>query len=522
MSGSNAKRLIGAALALVMLLACAACGSTSGGSAATAAPAGTAAPSAGTQKTELNIRIPDGFSTLDPDNWTLDSDCRMCYQIYETLYALADDNSEVPVLATGYTVSDDGLTYVFTLRDGVTFSNGDKLTATDAAYSIERAKSSAYLSSNVSTVDTAVADDAAGTVTVTLTTPTPGLISGLSYIMIVDKAYTEANKDANGLLGFNACGTGPYMLKDYTQDVSVTLEANPNYWGEAPSIQTLNFLLIVDENTALSAFEAGELDLSRFATPGWTQLKADTNYNTAELTTNHVTYLILNTQKAPFDNEQVRQAIACALNRDDIITMAMDGLATPTYTVVTPLMVGYAEIEPQFTYDTARAKELLTQAGYPDGLDIGEIATLSGTYFDDVAQVVQQQLADAGITATVTGYETNTMISNCLGGNFGMAVMGQTDTYDMSWLATYYNSAYIGAMNMARYSDPEMDDLLNQAGVCMDPDARIALYKTILEKADTVCAYLPLFNKIQCIGWAKGLSYVPSVRLERYADCSWS
>jgi peptide/nickel transport system substrate-binding protein len=515
MSASNGKRIVAGALALIMLTACSACGSTASTSA-------TASQSADAQKTELNIRIPDSFSTLDPDNWNLDSDFRMCYQIYEPLYALDENNKEIPVLATGYKMSDDGMSCVFTLRSDVSFSNGDKMTATDVAYSIERAKKSSYIANDVATVDSATADDTANTVTLKLTAPSPNLIEGLSFVLIVDKKFVEANQDSNGQLGFKTCGTGPYMLKDYKQDVSVTMEANPNYRDGAPAIKTLNFMLIVDENTALTAFQAGELDIARFNTPSWSDIKADSKYKTAELTTNHVTYMVMNTTKAPFDNKLVREAIACAINRDDVISMAMDGLAKPTYTVATSLMVGYADITPSCTYDTARAKELLTQAGYPNGLDIGEIQDLSGTYFADVAEVVQQQLAAVGITCTLSSLEANTMISNCMSGNFGMATMGQTNTYDMSWIDTYYSTASIGAMNMAQYSNKDLDALLAKADVCMDPQQRTALYKNILETVDAECIYLPLFNKIQCMAWNANLNYTPSVRAESYADCSWS
>ncbi|MDD6188781.1 MAG: ABC transporter substrate-binding protein [Clostridiales bacterium] len=510
------KKMLAFLMAALMLVSLAACGSKN-----TQGSNGTNSTN-GTAKTELNVRIPDAFSTLDPHGWNLDSDFRLCYQIYEPLYAVDDATNEIPVLATGYTISEEGTSYVFTIRDDVYFTNGDKLSASDVKFSIERAKASAYLAQDVATVDTVEADDAANTVTVNLTEPTPGLIEGLSYVLIANKKFVEENQDENGLLGFKACGTGPYMLKEYTQDVSVTMEANPNYRDGAPAIPTLKFHLIVDENTALTAFQAGEIDIARLNTTNWNNLKADSNYQTAELTTNHVTYIIMNVQKAPFDNQLVREAIACAVNREDMIAMVMDGQAKPTYTVVTPLMVGYAEIEPDYTYNTERAKELLAQAGYPNGLDVGEIQALSGTYFADAAVVLQQQLAEVGITCTISNLEANTLIANCMGGNFGMATMGQTNTYDMSWFATYYTTENIGGMNMAQYSNADIDAKIEAANICMDPKERIAMYKEIMETLDEECIYLPLYNKVTCMAWAKGLNYTPTVRMESYSRCSWN
>ena len=517
------KKVLAFAFALVMLFACVACGgnnsgnSNNGNNSSSDSNSGDAAV-----KDSLNIRIPDEFYTLDPHNWSLDSDFTMIYQIYEPLIRLDDESNEIPVLATGYTMAEDGSSCTFTLAEGVTFSNGDVMTATDVQYSFERTKASAYQSSLVDTVESVTADDAANTVTVNFSTPTPGFIDSVSKILVVNKAFTEANMDENGMLGFNVCGTGPYTLKEYTRDASVTLEVNPNFRGEAPSIKTLTFHLITDENTAFTALKAGDLDIARLDSANWNSLAGDPNYQTGAVLSNHVTYMVMNVTKAPFDNPLVRQAIACATNRDDIIAMTQDGMAVPTYTVATSQMVGYAEIEPQFTYDVDRAKDLLTQAGYPNGLDIGEIQVLAGTYFADVAVVLQQQLAAVGITSTITSLDGNALIANCFGGNFGMATMGQTNMYDMSWVDTYYSSSQIGSMNMAAYSNAEMDSMLAAAGSCMDPDERVAMYKEILEKADEECAYLCLFNKTTGHAWAKDLNYTPTARTAYYADCSWN
>lgn len=509
------KKIAGLLLAVVMLLSLAACG-TSGDSGAAATDG------AASSATELNIRIPDSFTTLDPHNWVLDSDFRTCYQVYEPLYRMDDDGNEVPVLATGYTVSDDSLAYTFTLRDDAFFTNGEQLTASDVKFSIERAMGSNYVSAYITTVTSVDADDAAGTVTLNLSEPTPGLVQGLMYVLIANQDFVEANVDENGSLGFNACGTGAYMLDSYTQDVSVTLVANPDYRDGAPSVGKLNFLLVVDDNTAVMALQSGDLDIASLSASSWSLATSDSSLQTKELTSNHVTYLVFNTTASPFDNQLLREAIACAVNRDDIITMAMDGMAVPTYSVVTDMMVGYAEIEPDYTYDVDRAKALLAEAGYPNGIDIGEIQTLSGTYFADVAVVVQQQLAEVGITCTISSLEANTVVSNAMSGSFTLLTMGQTNSGDMSWLGSYYTTPYIGSMNMAGYSSEDIDSAIAAANACMDPDERVELYRSILETLDEQCVYLPLFNKVRCIAWNGSLTYSPSVRVDRFADCSWN
>ena len=509
------RRLGALLLASALAVFCTGCGA--GGDASSA---DTGSESA--KRTDLSIRIQDAFSTLDPQNWSLNSDQRLCSQIYEPLYRIDDDGEEIPVLATAYKISDDGKTVVFTLRDGVAFSNGDKLTASDVKFSIERTKKSAYLSTNVATVSSVDANDGAGTVTVNLSAPTPGIIGNLSSVSVVNQKYVEEKQDEKGLLGFNACGTGPYVAGDYTLDDHITLTANPDYRDGEASVKTLTFHVIKDENTAVTALQAGELDVAALSTSNWDSLKDSPDLRTQELTANHVTYLILNTEKAPFDNKLVRQAVASAVNRDDIIAMAMGGRATPTYTLATHFMTGYAEIEPKFTYDPDRAKELLAQAGYPNGLDIGETLTLSGAYFEDVMEVVQQELAAVGITCTISGLEANTMINNCLTGSFTMADLGQTNTNDMTWLSTYYATDMINTMNMARYSNADVDAQLGQAAVNMDPAARSALYKKILEAVEEDSAYIPLFNGIKCVAWAADLNYTPQITSDLFYGCNWN
>lgn len=473
----------------------------------------------------LRIRIPDSFATLDPQGWALDTDRMLCRQVYEPLVDVHDDTTENLILATGYTISEDGKSYTFSLQEGVTFSNGDPMTASDVKFSIERAKNSSYLSSMLTLVESVTADDAANTVTVTMPTAAPGLIEGLAYVYIVNQSFVEANEDETGFLGFKTCGTGPYVLKDYTQDVSLTFEKNPTYWGTPANIGTLEFLLVIDENTALTAFQAGELDVAKFVTSSqnWANLKANPAAATVELATNHVTYFIFNMNQAPFDNLLVRQAIACAASRDDMIIFSMDGFASPAYTVATPLMTGYAEIEPSCTYDPDRAAALLAEAGYPNGQGLEfELQTLAGTYFEDCAVALQGSLQMLGINCNVVPLEANTLIANGMGGSFQMLTLGQTNTYDMNWIATYYASENIGSLNMAQYSNPEIDAKIAEAQICTNPEARIAMYKEILETADAACAYLPVFNKTMCVGWNANLDYVHTVHeVQNYALASW-
>ena len=472
-------------------------------------------------RTDLNLRISDAFSTVDPHNLSLNSDIMLSRQVYEPLYWINDEGEEIPMLATEYSVSEDGLTWTFQLREGVTFQNGDPLTAQDVVYSYERCFDNAYMQEKVEAIDSVTAPDDS-TVEMHLKYQFSPLMEKIAAIGIVSQSFAEANMDDQGLLGFNACGTGAYSVKEAIPDVSITLEAYSGYWGGEAPIKTLNFEQITDETTAVTAFEAGEIDVMSIPSANWTQISESGQYNTDSRPSNHVVYLIFNTEAAPFDNRELRQAIAYAINREDIIAVAADGLADPATSLATSYMLGYTEDHMTYEYDPEKAKELLAEAGYPDGLDIGSMKTMSGSYFEKVMQVVQSQLAEIGITSTIEGMDGNSLVEDCITGNFTLADMGQNLSLDYDFLKTYFNEEYINGLNMARVSDSQIQELFEQGASTTDREERLAIYQEIEDLTQELCAYVPLYNLQTTTAWNKDLNYTPSVTGVLYKDCSWN
>lgn len=472
-------------------------------------------------RTDLNLRISDAFSTVDPHNLSLNSDIMLSRQVYEPLYWINDEGEEIPMLATEYSVSEDGLTWTFQLREGVTFQNGDPLTAQDVVYSYERCFDNAYMQEKVEAIDSVTAPDDS-TVEMHLKYQFSPLMKKIAAIGIVSQSFAEANMDDQGLLGFNACGTGAYSVKEAIPDVSITLEAYSGYWGGEAPIKTLNFEQITDETTAVTAFEAGEIDVMSIPSANWAQISESGQYNTDSRPSNHVVYLIFNTEAAPFDNRELRQAIAYAINREDIIAVAADGLADPATSLATSYMLGYTEDHMTYEYDPEKAKELLAEAGYPDGLDIGSMKTMSGSYFEKVMQVVQSQLAEIGITSTIEGMDGNSLVEDCITGNFTLADMGQNLSLDYDFLKTYFNEEYINGLNMARVSDSQIQELFEQGASTTDREERLAIYQEIEDLTQELCAYVPLYNLQTTTAWNKDLNYTPSVTGVLYKDCSWN
>lgn len=469
------------------------------------------------RRTDLNMSLPEAPGTLDPHYSSLIAESTLEKQIYEPLVRIVDDGQEVPLLASSYSVSDDGLVYTFEIRQGVRFHNGEELKASDVVFTFERAKQSPYLMSATEAIASVEAADDY-TFVMTLSRPYGPIMQYLDSILIInEKHYNEVGNDA---LALDPCGTGPYTLKDFQSAVSVSMEAFPDYWqGEAP-IKSLNWKIITDASTSLIAFEAGELDYVGVPSASWADMQQDDRYVTEATSGLSVVFMMMNTEIAPFDNKQVRQAVNYALNKEDVCLMAMDGLGAPAYTLANPELVAGATTDcPTYSYDPEKAKALLAEAGYPDGLDAGSLKTTAGT-MEKVSQVIQSNLATAGINISLEIVELTTFSTDLSGGNYTLGITAASIGYDFSMYSIAYMSQSIGSFNFARYNNPEVDALFAQALSTADNTERNELYKEITNIIQEDAVYAPVLFPSGGVAYQKDLNYV-SGRGHVFYEWSW-
>ena len=200
-----------------------------------------------------------------------------------------------------------------------------------------------------------------------------------------------------------------------------------------------------------------------------------------------------------------------------VICLVVTAALAAVYGVANPII----QENDKKTADANRT-ELLAEAGYLDGLDIGSMKTMSGSYFEKVMQVVQSQLAEIGITNTIEGMDGNSLVEDCITGNFTLADMGQNLSLDYDFLKTYFNEEYINGLNMARVSDSQIQELFEQGASTTDREERLAIYQEIEDLTQELCAYVPLYNLQTTTAWNKDLNYTPSVTGVLYKDCSWN
>ncbi|MGD9739678.1 MAG: ABC transporter substrate-binding protein [Bauldia sp.] len=316
--------------------------------------------------------------------------------VYEGLFRLTDAGAVEPLLAANTAVSEDGLTYTFTLQPGVTFHSGDPLTAADVKYSIERVTAETSQSSRRSSLagitDIRVIDDL--TVEVDLAQRSIALPYNLSYVWIVN--------DAAGDITAAEDGTGPYQLAEWRRGSALALDRFDGYWGEAPTNGSVVFTYFTDASALNNALLTGAIDIiPSVQSPDSLALFAgnpDFTVTEGQSTTKLV--LAYNDRVAPFDNADVRRAIARAIDNAALLRAVWGDYGTLIGSFVPPTDPWYVDLTDVNAYDPASARELLAAAGYPDGFTF----TLDTPNYDPhplAAQFIQAALAEIGVTAEI-------------------------------------------------------------------------------------------------------------------------
>ena len=411
--------------------------------------------------------------SLDPYQMTAAGTREVLFNVYEGLVKPDATGEFIPAVASDYSVSEDGLTYTFPLREGVTFHNGAPVTAEDVLYSYETCAAStgedalAAALSSVSSVDV----DEAGAVVITLTEAMPDFLSYVSMVHISPKDYPDQAK--------SPVGTGPFKFVSRSAQESLVLEKFPEYWGDAAYLDKVTFKIFEDANALMSALNAGTVDMAGHLTIDQVSSVDPNAFNTLEGTMNLVQALYLNHDKEPFNNEQVRQAMCYAIDVDGILDLTCDGHGKKIGSSIYPAFTKYFDesLASTYTYDVEKAKSMLAEAGYPDGFSMTITVPSNYTPHMNVAEVLVEQLAQVGITATIEPVEWETWLADVYAGrNFEGTVIG-FDAATLSAGALLDRWQSDNESNMINYNNPEYDKVMQEASTCTDEAKQTELYK---------------------------------------------
>lgn len=316
--------------------------------------------------------------------------------VYEGLFVLTDEGDVEPKLAADYEISDDGLTYTFTLQDGVTFHSGDPLTAADVKSSIERVTAENSASSRKSTlavIDSIETPDDK-TVVVTLKNPSISLPYNLSYVWIVNDAATDISSSEDG--------TGPYTLQEWRRGSALSMVPFDGYWGEKPSNGGVMFQYFTDATAQNNALLTGAVDIiTSVQSPDALSMFSDNDdFTVSEGASTTKELMAYNDRIEPFDDPAVRGALAMAVDKEKLLNAIWGDYGTLIGSFVPPTDPWYVGLTDVNAYDPEAAKAQLAEAGYPDGFSF----TLDTPDYDPhpvVAQFVQNELAKVGVEVKI-------------------------------------------------------------------------------------------------------------------------
>ncbi len=456
------KKIAALMLAVAMLFNLTACG---GGSSEPAQPAAEAA-SAG--EVVFNYSVYFEETNWDPAYWTQPDDTGLGAMIYETLFEYQMDGSLKPSLALSYDISEDGLVYTIKLREGVKWQKGyGDFTSEDVKFTIERQSDPEIASINAANMNVeniaSVECPDASTVVITLKDIDVDFLTRLSmfYSDIVCKAYSD--KEGKAALNTMPVGTGAFEFESGTLAVKTEAVANKEWWGdrEGSNIDRIVCTYITDENTNFAAFENGELDILRSSNLDKTRELVGKGYIDVQTPNLSLLYIGMNMQIAPFDNEKVREAMFYAIDPQYYIDNLFYGTESCPGSYI-PYGSKYA-LKEYFkpNYDPEKAKALLAEAGYPDGLDI-ELWGGNDAHGQAPVIIAADMLQKGGFNVSIQLVDFGVYIDKVRKGEIPVWCFYNTTSNIADDTISRYKSEFFPGNNWSGICDEEYDKLVDE------------------------------------------------------------
>ncbi|MBP9995995.1 MAG: ABC transporter substrate-binding protein [Lachnospiraceae bacterium] len=421
----------------------------------------------------ITVGIPQDLDeSLDPHNATGAGTREVLFNVFEGLVKPNSDGELIPAVASEYAVDNEGRTYTFTLRDGVTFHDGSPVTVEDVIASVEHcaeSRSGELMVAAFSNIASIEATDEK-TVEIKLSEPDTDFMTNMT-MAIIPKSHVED-------IGTNPIGTGPYKYVSRSPQENVVLEKYDGYWGEPAYLKNVIFKIVANTDTIVMNLEGGVVDIfPRITTAQAASLSNE--FNIEEGTMNLVQALYLNNAIKPFDDVRVRQAMCYAINPQEIMDFVSDGKGTEIGSSMFPAFGKYfmPELNDTYNQDIDKAKKLLAEAGYENGFSFTITVPSNYVQHIDTAQVLKEELKAINIDANINLVEWNTWLSEVYSGrNFEGTVIG-VDASTLSPRALLSRFESNADNNFINFSNVEYDKAYNNAISCADDDKQTQYYK---------------------------------------------
>ena len=479
-----------------------------------------AAQPAADHPNEITVGIAQDLDeSLDPHKAVAAGTKEVMFNVFEGLMKPTPEGDLIPAVAEKYEISDDQLTYTFTIRDGIKFHNGDPVTAEDVGESLARCKNGGdgifevEAFSNIQHMETADSRS----ISITLGEPDSEFLSYLTT------AVLPAGYDGQDTA---PVGTGPFKFVSRAAQDNIVLERFDDYWGEKAYLDKVTYKIIENADSILMSLQSGAVDLFAHLTSTQVAQLGD-EFNIEEGTMNLVQAMYLNNAVAPFDDVRVRQALCYAIDRQQILDLAFDGYGSLIGSSMYPAFGKYFDdsLTNYYTYDVEKAKALLADAGYPDGFAM--TITVPSNYQPhlDTAQVIVEQLKQVGITAEILPVTWESWLNDTyMGRQFQATVVG-VDASTMTARALLERFTSTAGNNFINYNNVEYDAIFQAALAAADDAAQTAAYKQAEANLTENAANVYIQDLADLVAIRKGLTgvrfypiYVLDLSGIRYTD----
>jgi peptide/nickel transport system substrate-binding protein len=443
-------------------------------------------------------------NSLDPWKATQFQAVHMLEQMYGTLTQLDANLNVVPGLAEKWQYADGNKTLTLTLRQGVKFHDGKTFSSADVKYSLDKIRDKATAAVAAATLASVQSVDAPdpNTAVLHLAGPDAGLLAGLATVNLA----MLSKDDTEEAVAQKPNGTGPFKFTSRTANQSVSLAANADYWGGKPKLGGLEFRIIPDESSVVAALQSGNVQFAVLNDPlvaKTAQGGGITVSKTADLSY-HV--LQLNARNKPLDNRDVRLAIQCAIDRQQVLDTAALGEGAVVGPITSPAYKSDPNSRPCPKRDVAKAKSLLAQAGFAGGVTIKTIVS-TGEYATSVneAQNLQAQLKEAGITLQLETLESGAYVDRWVAGTFDAAVALNGGRPDPDGMYGRYFTSKGNLNKVAGYASPELDQLFAQGKATIDVAQRKQIYSQVSNLLENNAVWIWLFSSFDYTATTAGV-----------------
>ncbi len=421
------------------------------------------------------VGIQQDVDSLDPHKATAAGTKEILFNIFEGLVKPDENGDLMNALASDYTISEDGLVYTFTLREGVKFHNGNTVTAQDVKYSLDRASGLLDGTPLISSLSVLTSVDILDEKTVQVTVGSANTELIYSFVAAIIPAGSGEEESGTPI------GTGPFSFVSYKPQEGVVIAKNADYWQEGlPYLDEVNFKIVNSPDTALLELKGGSIQIYPYLTDSQANELKD-SFQILSAPSDVVQALFLNNAVEPLNDVRIRQAICYALDLDMVNEFVAGGGATLVSSAMLPTLQTYY-VDLTDTYGSGaniqKAQELMADAGFPDGFDLEITVPSNYEYHMQTAEVVAEQLKAAGINATINPVEWSSWLSDCYTDrNYQSTISGITSDMTPGYLTNRFQTD--SKKNFVNFASDAYDEAYQNAAAALDPAEKAEYYKQV-------------------------------------------